>query len=107
MVLSGHVAIGPYLRDKIHKAADPYDKCWWCGEGKADPLPPFHGVQGLAPSDHEAVERYREGVWVEIPKSPLSQVAVGGEGHGGGFGVLRGHQCGVHQRQKGAPGGGM
>lgn len=27
--LSGHAAIGPYLRDKIHKAVD--DECWWCG----------------------------------------------------------------------------
>ena len=33
-LLSGHMhaAIGPYLRDKIHKAVD--DKCWWCGEGR-------------------------------------------------------------------------
>ena len=31
-LLSGHAAIGPFLKDKIHKAAD--DKCWWCGGGK-------------------------------------------------------------------------
>ena len=31
-LLSGHAAIGPYLKDKIHKAVD--DKCWWCGGGK-------------------------------------------------------------------------
>ena len=30
--LSGHAAIGPYLKDKIHKTMD--DKCWWCGGGK-------------------------------------------------------------------------
>ena len=31
-LLSGHVAIGPYLKDKIHKVDD--DQCWWCGGGK-------------------------------------------------------------------------
>ena len=31
-LLSGHAAIGPYLRDKIDRATD--DKCWWCGGGK-------------------------------------------------------------------------
>ena len=30
-LLSSHPAIGPYLKDKIHKADD--DRCWWCGEG--------------------------------------------------------------------------
>lgn len=30
-LLSGHAAIGPYLRDKIHKAVD--DRCWWGGGG--------------------------------------------------------------------------
>ena len=31
-LLSGHAAVGPYLKDKIQKAVD--DKCWWCGGGK-------------------------------------------------------------------------
>ena len=31
-LLSGHAAIGPYLKDKIHKVDD--DRCWWCGGGK-------------------------------------------------------------------------
>ena len=31
-LLSGHAAIGPYLKDRIHKATD--DRCWWCGGGK-------------------------------------------------------------------------
>ena len=31
-LMSGHAAIGPYLKDKIKKADD--DKCWWCGGGK-------------------------------------------------------------------------
>ena len=31
-LLSGHSAIGPYLRDKIRKTDD--DRCWWCGGGK-------------------------------------------------------------------------
>ena len=30
--LSGHAAIGLYLKDKIWKTDD--DWCWWCGEGK-------------------------------------------------------------------------
>ena len=31
-LLSGHAAIGPYLKDKIHKMDN--DRCWWCGGGK-------------------------------------------------------------------------
>ena len=31
-LLSGHAAIGPYLKDKIRKIDD--DRCWWCGGGK-------------------------------------------------------------------------
>ena len=31
-LLSGHAAIGPYLKDKIRKTDD--DQCWWCGGGK-------------------------------------------------------------------------
>ena len=27
-LLPGHAAIGPYLRDKVHKTDD--DRCWWC-----------------------------------------------------------------------------
>ena len=30
-LLSGHAAIGPYLRDKIYRADS--DLCWWCGGG--------------------------------------------------------------------------
>ena len=31
-LMSGHAAIGPYLKDKIKKPDD--DKCWWCGGRK-------------------------------------------------------------------------
>ena len=31
-LLSGHAAIGPYLKDKTGKRMD--DKCWWSGGGK-------------------------------------------------------------------------
>ena len=31
-LLSGHVTIGPYLKDKIGRATD--DMCWWCGGRK-------------------------------------------------------------------------
>ena len=31
-LMSGDAAIGPYLKDKIHKTDD--DRCWWCGGGK-------------------------------------------------------------------------
>lgn len=109
-LLSGHAAIGPYLKDKIHKAVD--DKRWRCeGEkkqtGYQDRLPPLHGMQGLAPPDHKVVEGYREDVWVETPEAPLGQVAVERESHGAGSEIPEGHQGRMHQQQKGAPGGGM
>ena len=31
-LLSGHAAIGPYLKDKIRRTDD--DRCWWCAGGK-------------------------------------------------------------------------
>ena len=77
------------------------------GGKETDPSPPVHGVQGPAPSDHEAVEGYREGVRVGTPKGPFGQVALEGEGHGGGLEVPEGHQGVVHQHQEEAPGGGV
>ena len=66
------------------------------GRKETNPPPPVHRVQGLAPpADHEAVEGYRVGVRVETPKGPLGQVALEGEGHGGGFGIPKGHQGGA------------
>ena len=35
-LLSGHAAIGPYLKDKIRKTED--DRYWWCGGGKKQTL---------------------------------------------------------------------
>ena len=98
-LLSGHAAIGPYLRDKLHKTA--VDKCWRCGGGRNRPV---HGVQGLAPADHEAVEGDMEGVRVETPKSPLGKATLEGEGYGNSVEVPEGHQGGVHQYQKEVPG---
>ena len=31
-LLSGHAAIDPYLKERIHRVTD--DKRWWCGGGK-------------------------------------------------------------------------
>ena len=56
----------------------------WGGK-ETGPPSPVHGVQGLTPSDHEAVEGYMEGVRAKTPKGPLGQVDLEGEGHGGGF----------------------
>ena len=75
------------------------------GRKEIDPTPPIHRVQGLAPPDHEAMEGHREGVRVESPKGPLSQVALEEEGHGGGVKVPAGHQGGVRQHQGEAPEG--
>ena len=38
-LLSGHAAIGPYLKDEIRKTDD--DRCWWCGGGKNRPTITF------------------------------------------------------------------
>ena len=35
-LLSGHAAIGPYLKDKIRKTGD--DRYWWCGGEKQQTL---------------------------------------------------------------------
>ena len=65
------------------------------GRKETDLPRPVHKVQGLAASDHEVVEGYREGVRVESPKGPLGQMALE-EGQGGGFKVPEGHRSGVH-----------
>ena len=75
------------------------------GKKETDPSLPFCGVQGLAPLDQKAVDGYREGLRTETPKGPLGQMAVAGEVHRGGFGVLEEYQGRVHQHQKEASGG--
>lgn len=67
--LSGHAAIGPYLKDKIYKTDD--DRCWWCGGGCSRPAITFYGVQGLATPEQRVVEGYGEDAWVGTPKGPL------------------------------------
>ena len=62
------------------------------GRKTTDPPPPFHGVQGLAASNQEAVEGHRVGTRVEKPKSPLWQVDVEGEVHRGSAGLPWKHQ---------------
>ena len=42
--------------------------------------------------DQEAVERHREGGWVETPQGPPGRVVVGWEGNGGGPGFLAGYR---------------
>ena len=66
------------------------------GRKEADPPPPLHRVQSLAPTDRKAMEVYMEGVRVEAPKSPLCQVALEGEGHRSGLEALEGYQGRVH-----------
>ena len=65
------------------------------GREEADPLP-FHSAQGMGAPDQENVEGHKEGAWVETSKSPLGQVAVGGEIHRGGFGAVKGRQYRVY-----------
>lgn len=84
-LLSGHAAVGPYLRDRARKTDDV--RCWWCGGGKQQTRPPsLHGVQGLATSDREVVEGHWEGPRAEAPEGPIWQGAVEGKVYGGGFG---------------------
>ena len=57
-LLSGHAAIGPYLKAKIRKTDD--DRVVR-GRKETDPSSPFYGVQGLAPPEFKAVEGNKEG----------------------------------------------
>ena len=66
------------------------------GRKETDLTPPPYGVQGVGAPDQEAVERYKEGPWVEAPQGPLGQVVVEGEVHGGGLGFLGQHKGGMH-----------
>ena len=74
--------------------------------GRIDPPSPFYRVQGLDAPDQEVVERYREGPRVGASKGPLGQVVMEGEVNRGGAGFPGKHQGGVHQCEKGGPGGG-
>ena len=56
---------------------------------EADPPPPLHRVQSLAPADREAMGGYREGMRVEASEIPLGQVALEGEGHRSSFEALK------------------
>ena len=63
-LLSGHTAIGPYLKDKVHKADD--GRCQWCRGGKKQTrhhLFMEYGVQGLWED--------MEGSRAETPKGPV------------------------------------
>ena len=60
------------------------------GRKEADSPPPLHGVPGVAPADQAIIERRREGLWVEAPKSPFGQETLEGQGHRGGAGFLGG-----------------
>ena len=47
------------------------NNCWWCRGGKKQTRHhlPVHSVQGLAPSDHEAMKGYKEGVHQPLPRT--------------------------------------
>ena len=64
-LLSGHAAIGPY------RPGGRRSMLVVRGRKETDPPPPFYGVQGVGAPDQEAVERHREGPWVEAPQGPL------------------------------------
>ena len=66
------------------------------GRKAADLPPPVYGVLSLAAADSAAMEGYREGLRVEIPRGPLGQVAVEGEAYGGHVGFSGRHEGGAH-----------
>ena len=46
----------------------------------------------LDPSDQEAAEEGGQELWVGAPEGAVGKVVVEGGGHGGGVGVLEGHE---------------
>ena len=77
-LLSGHAAIGPYLKDKIKKTDS--DECWWCGGGSSRPA-----IISLQNAEHGPL---RPG-WVEAvgTKGPIGRAPVEGQGNEGCFGL--------------------
>ena len=67
-LVSGHAAIGPYLKDRIRKTDG--DSCWWCVEERG--RLPLHRVLGVASIDQATLERRGECLWVEAPKAHWS-----------------------------------
>ena len=53
--------------------------------------PPLHGVRGLEAADQKAVEKGREGLWVEASKGTGGTEVVERGGHRGSARVLKGH----------------
>ena len=76
------------------------------GKKETNPSPPVYGVQGMGTPNQEVVEGHREGPGVETPQSPFGQVAMEGEIHRGGFGLLGQHESGVYQGEESRAGGG-
>ena len=58
---------------------------------EADAPPPLYGVSGLGAADPQAVEEGWEGLSLGAPEGAVSEVVVGGGGHGGSCGVSGGH----------------
>ena len=88
-LLSGH---GPNLRDKIHKLN--YDRRRWCEGGKQKTRHHLFTECGAWPLQITRLWRDTGKVRGWKHQGPLSQVALEGESHGGGFGFLEGHQGG-------------
>ena len=93
-LLSGHAAIGPCLKDKIHKTVD--DKCWWCGGGRRQTRHHlFTECRAWRPQIAKLWKDIGKACGWRDPRAP-GQVALEGEGHRSGFEVLEGYQGRVH-----------
>ena len=57
---------------------------------------PLCGVQGLGPSDPEAVEAGRKGLWEETPEGAVGKAVMKGGGYRGCFGFPGGRGGGLH-----------
>ena len=56
--------------------------------------------------NQKVVEGHREGSGVETSQTPFGQVAMEGEVHRGGFGLLGQHESGVYQGEESRARGG-
>ena len=73
------------------------------GKKETNPSP---RVQGMGTPNQKVVEGHMEGPGVETSQSPFGQVAMEGEIHRGGFGLLGQHESGVYQGEESRTGGG-
>ena len=76
------------------------------GKKETNPSPPVYGVQGMGTPIQKVVEGHTEGSGVETSQTPFGQVAMKGEVHRGGFGLLGQHESGVHRGEESRARGG-